>query len=215
MCVGLPITELPLHLGKIHKLPITPHLQGLQSKDCMPSERLESQCSNRAGNEATSYCDACKESKPSQDFDRNILHHAKYNSRRRVCLGCAADGYSPRDTQAYPCAECGLRGHLKFSSQKLKDYKCQERRATLICKDCVARHNDIRTRLEEKHSWRCSCPGKIHNPGMVRDRMGLPKNQKCILHQDVIRKDRWAGKNKGVSLEDLQFFERLAKQQRR
>ena len=99
--------------------------------DCMPSERLESQCSNCASNEATSYCDACKESKPSQDFDRNILHHAKYNSRRRVCLACAADGYSPRDTQAYPCAECGLRGHFKFSSQKLKDYKSPERRATL------------------------------------------------------------------------------------
>ena len=120
---------------------------------------------------ATSHCEVCETTKPSVDFDANVLHHAKYHGRHCVCLACRTDGYSPRDIRSYPCTECGLKGHLKFARHDLKKYKKPRRRANLVCADCIAKLNKLRKKLYLRHRWGCTYLGKCNNPGRVRDRM--------------------------------------------
>ena len=146
--------------------------------------------------------------KAAANFDPSVINNAKWHGRRRVCLDCAAAGFSPRDVQTYPCAECGGKGHLKFSQSSLKNYKRPERNTTLVCNDCIARHSDIQKRLRAKGSLRCTCPGKGAN------RKHLPSNEKCALHPRFAGDKRWPGKNNGVSRADLDFHKRMAKRQK-
>ena len=186
--------------------------------------------------DATSHCEVCEKSKPTVDFDSNVVHHAKYHGRRCVCLACTADGYSPRDIHRYPCAECGLKGHLKFAKQDLKSYKKPGRSAYLVCTDCIAKHNTIRKLLCLRHRCGCTSLGKINNPGRIRarmrfptstclgkintpgrvgDNMRFPTSKKCVLHQRFTDDDFWPGMDHGVSRAEFDFFARLTKRQRR
>ena len=74
-------------------------------------------------------CDACKTHRPAAAFDRDVLHHATYHGRKRVCGACEEQGYSARDVTSYPCSVCGPRGHKAF-----------EKKGAPCCTDCVKTH---------------------------------------------------------------------------
>ena len=154
------------------------------------------------------HCDACKKSKVAAEFDQNVLDNATWHGRRRVCLACCANGCSPRDVELYPCAECGERGHLKFQSMALRNYKRPDRSSTLVCTDCITRHSNIQKLLRERKSLRCTCPGK------QADRQHLPGYEKCALYPQFAGDQRWPGMNNKVSREDYLFSERMNKRRR-
>ena len=163
------------------------------------------ECSNR---EITWRCDACGELKAAVNFDSDVLANASKSGRRRVCLACAATGFSPRDVQAYPCVECGKKGHLKFARTALDNYKRPDRHITLLCTDCIDKDKSIQKRLRAKNSLRCTCPGRLAS------RQHLPSNEKCDLYPRFAGEERWPGKNNDVSREDFRFHERMAKRRK-
>ena len=132
-----------------------------------------------------------------------VLDHAKKHKRKATCLACAEKGFSPRDTMAYPCLECGLRGHLKFQRAKLDEYK--RRRSSLVCTDCTHRHQSIEERLKDKRALRCTCRGQQRSYA----------NEKCQLFPERAGEKPWPGSNVEVSREDWQLCERMRATKRR
>ena len=158
------------------------------------------ECSNL---EQRRRCDVCEKRKTGADFDARILHHAIHHNRRAVCLACAAIGYSPKDVHGYPCGECGLKGHRKFSTVALNNYKYKK--GKLFCIECNIRNSDIERRLSAEGRFRCTCPGRQNT------RQHLPGNEKCALYKRFAGEERWPGKNVGVSRDDWLFHERVKK----
>ena len=101
-----------------------------------------------------------------------------------------------------------MKGHLKFSKQKLRLYKKLNQRDNTICTDCMEKHIDIQKKLRLRGSWRCRCPLK----NSIREHN--PSNQLCDLHEQVDGSKRWPGKNNGVSQEDFDFHVRMKSRQK-
>ena len=80
------------------------------------------------------------------------LENARSHNRKRVCIHCTDQGYSPKDIAKYSCDECGEKGHTKFKKQLLYKHKQSQGLHKIICNDCVARQTNI-----EKH-----CGRKLH-----------------------------------------------------
>ena len=148
-------------------------------------------------------CDACDNMLQRDMFNKVILDHAKWHNRKSVCLACAARGFSPRDVNAYHCAECGEQGHLKFAAKMLENYKSRGRRAQLVCTECCRRFATIEQNLKEKQALRCTCRGQQHSHS----------NEKCKLYTQKAGEKRWPGCNlkddKAVTEEDYKFCERM------
>ena len=121
-----------------------------QAKECIACTRKTE----------ASRCEACNKQKAAADFSKKVLEHAALEGRRRVCLPCFALGFTPRDVEAYRCAECGERGHMKFDRKALEHHKARGRRLALVCSDCVDRHRNIERTFRDKSSIRCTCKGK-------------------------------------------------------
>jgi len=151
---------------------------------------------------ATYRCAACQEILEEAAFDKNVLEHANWHKRKAVCLSCAGRGFSPRDVNAYPCGECGDKGHLMFPRSKLDEYK--RRGSSLLCTECIARQKLIDSKLKDKKSVRCTCRGKDHSYA----------NEKCKLYPQHAGQDTWPGHNNDVSKVDWQFFERHHKRRK-
>ena len=141
-------------------------------------------------------------------FNMDVLDNAKKLKRKAVCLACAARGFSPRDVNAYHCAECGEQGHLKFAAQMLDNYKSRGRRAQLVCTECCRRFATIEQNLKEKQALRCTCRGQQHSHS----------NEKCKLYPQKAGEKRWPGCNlehdKAVTKEDYKFCERMRERKR-
>ena len=124
-----------------------------------------------------------------------------------VCLTCAANGFTPRDVTPYSCAECGERGHLKFTRQGLDNYKRRGPKTHLVCTDCSKRCAEIESRLQITKALRCTCRGQQHSYA----------NEKCKLYGGGAK--RWPGCNltgkDAVPQEDWEFVERLRKYRKR
>ena len=91
------------------------------------------------------------------EFNNDVLEHTKWHNRKAVCLACAARGFSPRDVGAYPCVECGDKGHLKFARRMLEHYKDPGRPKQLVCTECYTKADAIETKLKDKKAMRCTC----------------------------------------------------------
>ena len=142
-------------------------------------------------------CNACNIEKQISLFNPNILEHAIGHNRKAVCIKCQEKGFSPKDTQPHLCEGCGEKGHLKFSSQALKDAKKPGRSNLLLCIDCTSRRKGIEELTNKKDAWKCTCQGN-HNSS----------NLKCKLYPTKAGERRWPGKNKGVTEDDLEFLHR-------
>ena len=98
-------------------------------------------------------CDACQKMLARDAFDQGVLGNAQRHKRKAVCLACAALGYTPRDVAPNPCVECGDKGHLKFTRQKLADYKRRGRRTQLVCTECCTRPQAIEAKLKDRKGF--------------------------------------------------------------
>ena len=147
-------------------------------------------------------CDACAASRPASAFDPRVLGNATKYGRRKVCLECTARGFSPRDATAYPCAECGDKGHLRFERNALENYKARGR-PPLVCTICIARHRAIEEKLKDKKSARCTCKGP------QAQRRHDFSNERCGLYPQM-----WPGHNNEISIDDWKFAERMRKRRR-
>ena len=118
-----------------------------KAKDCIECQRRTE----------TWRCDACDNMLQRDMFTKTMLHHAKWHNRKSVCLACTARGFSPRDVNAYHCAECGEQGHQKFAGAILSDYKRRGRRAQLVCTECCRRFASI----EKTSKTRGLCDARV------------------------------------------------------
>ena len=131
-----------------------------------------------------------------------------------VCVSVAQRrGVSSKDINAYPCAGCGERGHLKFSKYTLRDHKKTGPGHTMLCTDCAQKIQHINGKRKLPAAWKCTCPGS------ARERMHIYiyiySNEKCQLYPRRAGEKRWPGKNAGVTEEELQFKARLSERQKR
>ena len=169
-----------------------------KAKDCIECQRRTE----------TWRCDACDNMLQRDMFNKKMLDHAKWDNRKSVCLACTARGFSPRDVNAYHCAECGEQGHLKFAAKMLDNYKSRGRRAQLVCTECCRRFATIEQNLKDKQALRCTCKGQQHSHS----------NEKCKLYQQKAGEKRWPGCNlkddKAVTEEDYKFCERMRERKR-
>ena len=127
-------------------------------------------------------CSVCQRTLPTSGFPPTQLK----NSTRNVTLRCTA------------CHIC--RGCQKPLSALA--FKASSAR----CKACVAnveyelrsKERRIQRALKAKDAWRCTCHKVTHS-------------QRCQLFPVFAGERRWRGKNKGVTLEDLEFLAQLQK----
>ena len=153
-------------------------------------------------------CDACTTTKPATEFDSAVLNHAQTYQRARVCRVCEHSGVSPRDLRTYACEGCGPRGHLKFSRDALNNSKRGDRASRLVCVDCGARQQRTTKLLQLKHAWKCTCPGA------GQQKLHIPSRENCQLYARQAGERRWAGKNVGVTEDDLEHLARVKRQRR-
>ena len=136
--------------------------------------------------------------------------------RLRMMPMCSDFGLSLSDMQRYQCCACSERfGHLRFDAVSLKNSKA--RGSPLRCKDCTAlakdngvadkrRQQSLLARLAEHDSWRCSC-NKFTKKNRVAAALDRTLHKEtCDLFLYGVR--RWDGKNKGITLDYLEFLRR-------
>ena len=103
-------------------------------------------------------CDACRERKDPDKFDKRVLDHAKNDERKLVCLACQAIGYSPRDCTTYYCVgsqttDPHQAGHLKFTNAALVRYKQNAASAIPFrCVDCTGQTTSQRGQKRPIHA---------------------------------------------------------------
>ena len=113
-------------------------------------DKKSSICMKSAQRQIMHKCNACNIEKQISLFNPNILEHAICHNRQAVCIMCQQKGFSPKDTQPHLCEGCGEKGHLKFSSQALKDAKKPGRSNLLLCVDCTSRRKEIEQLMKKK-----------------------------------------------------------------
>ena len=138
-----------------------------------------------------------------------------------MCQACRKKGYHPQDVRTYTCQDCSGNFDGKHFDAKLLDNHNQ-RGDRLQCKNCsdkskkkeredADREKRIREKLKngrdhkKKAAWKCTCKKPIHD-------------EKCELFSMEYGTRKWAGKNVGVTEDDLRFLterESLAKRQKR
>ena len=99
----------------------------------------------------------------------------------------------------------GPRGHLKFSAQRLYNFKNKRRTTKLVCTDRVEHQRVAETGLQKalqhKDCWKCTCPGN------ASQREHIYSNEKCGLYPGQAGQKRWLGGSRGVSEDDcLKIF---------
>ena len=129
----------------------------------------------------------------------------KHHGRALVCMPCQSEGFSPKDSTTYECANKCKRGHLCFDSIALRSHK--SRGTAMYCKACKEREGKLLTQLRMKNSWKCSC--KKMEVG-TRAYAALYNNaghkEHCDLHPRMHGERRWDGQNNGITLADLEFL---------
>ena len=101
-------------------------------------------------------CDACDRRLQRDQFNKDVLDHAKKHKCKAVCLAGAERGFSPRDVDPHLCVECGNKGHLNFARKMLDHYKDPDRRTQLMCTECSTRLQAIEAKLKDKAAIRCT-----------------------------------------------------------
>ena len=86
-------------------------------------------------------CERCGHVRESQEFVAENINKSSKSSRTDplVCLPCREEGYTPQAMTAYRCAQCGPKGHNKFTNSDLTAYWNEMRTkksAALLCVDC-------------------------------------------------------------------------------
>ena len=192
----------------------------LRCKACRGSANITitSKCMKRPAREGTEKqykCDACRYIQPGTSFGRLVLQNARQYDRKLVCMDCVKDGYSPKDCRAYQCSYGEERGHLKFNSQALRDFKRRGGRQP-TCIPCEQRKEVLFKKLYSKGAWRCKCP-KERNSSEKRRKLSrhhwfFHANTRachelfCPLYPQADREKRWEGKNKGITEMDMNFL---------
>ena len=137
-----------------------------------------------------------------QDFNLRIMINSRCSGRLCICKSCEEKGFSSKDTSKYTCERgCGCElGHRRFKPDDLKHHK--NRGTLLLCARCreadEKREANLKRVLRMKDAWKCTCKEMIHG-------------EKCQLHPRYAGERRWAGTNKNISEDDLEF---LAKRRR-
>ena len=136
---------------------------------------------------STLICRVCKTVKDAAAFASPMLQ--SFKKRKCNVLRCNA---------CHTCEKCErvLRA-------------CSFESTSATCKRCVSvafeseqsRAAAIRQRLAAKEAWRCTCGKRVHD-------------QRCQLHATHSGERRWRGTNVGVSMDDLELIDRLAKRRK-
>ena len=152
---------------------------------------------------ASNVCHVCQRERRRSEFDEDVWVHHENHKRALVCLACADQGYSPKDTTGYECSGCGVRyGHLSFNPVSLCRHK-GDAQQHLHCQVCLAKKNDIGLKLRQPGAWKCTCPRQEH----------MATNEKCNLFSPL--QPRWPGGNRGVSRDDWLWFQEASKKRKR
>ena len=166
-------------------------------------------------------CAACQDAFDAKEWSHQERNNHRTHSAALVCKACRARGYHPQDVRTYTCNNCsGKFGGKHFDAQCLKDHN--KRGDRLQCKNCIHKKKhkeredaDREKRIKEKlkngrdhtkkAAWKCTCKKPVHD-------------EKCQLFSTEYGTRKWAGKNVGVTEDDLHFLsqrELLAKRQKR
>ena len=92
------------------------------------------------------------------------------------------------------------------------------------CQECLAKDKQQAKEQDEEEkrllqilrlpdAWKCSCRGKLKVGLRAHAALYETHTEKCRLAPSYMGEQRWDGKNKGISREDLQFL--YAREQRR
>ena len=86
-------------------------------------------------------CTPCGVEKEACEFDAENLNKHRKTSRddKLVCHTCRKDGFTPKDTDTYPCELCSAKGHEAFEDKDLRAYKSApagKKKPKMYCAAC-------------------------------------------------------------------------------
>jgi hypothetical protein len=163
------------------------------SKQAYYFEDKQSGCKTCSDLKIELQCFICKISKVKANFSEKVRRNVSKHQSAAICLECAKQGCSSRDTNNYQCSHGCIVGHQLMSSQQLDHHK--RRGDLLTCARCLKREADIFKKLRVKGSWKCSCHRQAGH------------EERCSLHPSVSGKRRCPGKNQGATQLDWKFIQ--------
>ena len=151
-------------------------------------------------------CDGCKEKKINSEFQRHSISTSSSRGGHIVCKACQQRGLSRTNIQIYTCKKKGCQyGHLKFAQTDAESCICR------VCEEEEAqktyeaeRYKAIKQTLKQKGAWQCTCKKKTDPNRLLRHQW---HGENCTLYSGKVGVKRWPGKNKGITAEDLDFFD--------
>ena len=98
-------------------------------------------------------------------------------------------------------------GHLKFAKTDAGPRICRvcEGEEEAKKKADSQREKAIKQALKEKDAWQCTCRKKTDPTRLLRRQW---HGEKCTLYSGNVGEERWPGKNKGITAEDLDFIDK-------